>query len=346
MTNAVSEKPRRIAALDQLRGYAIFGMLLVNAKGLFGLDFVQLKHHKEIFTFADTIAPLFMFIVGMGMRLSWLRRSRRVGVQETRKSMFKRFSILALIAFAIYPGWYWDALMDIGLAGLLAVLLIDKKTWIRIVGAFGMVGVYQAIHMFTSYGQWNTGAIKYGSENTPLLVKLIPMQSDLFGSTLNGGPLGPMSWCMMLLLGTVAYDMMAAKDEKKFFVGSLAWGIGLCAAAYALHVPWGEFKEAWPFSARYMTAPFPLWASGLCFFQLLAFYVVCDKLHFRIPSLTCIGMNPLFIYIISILLIDVIEGLDVLEMSLPAGFGGFALFYGIFVALAYWMCRKNIYIKI
>jgi uncharacterized membrane protein YeiB len=32
---------KRIPALDQLRGYAIFGMLLVNAKGLFHLEAVQ-----------------------------------------------------------------------------------------------------------------------------------------------------------------------------------------------------------------------------------------------------------------------------------------------------------------
>ena len=83
MPETMAESPKRIAAIDQLRGYAIFGMLLVNAKDLFFSpvrpavrgtsiepfwDAVlhQLSHHREAFSYADTIAPLFVFVVGMG----------------------------------------------------------------------------------------------------------------------------------------------------------------------------------------------------------------------------------------------------------------------------------------
>src|SRR5690606_12961878 len=123
----------RITAMDQLRGYAIFGMLLVNASGFFHLKGLteQISHHRDYFTYADTIAPFFVFVVGMGMRLSWLRRVETAGATATRWSMAKRFTVLVLIAFAIYAGWLWDALMDIGLAGLLALFLIDKKPMVR-----------------------------------------------------------------------------------------------------------------------------------------------------------------------------------------------------------------------
>jgi predicted acyltransferase len=72
---------KRIPALDQMRGYAIFGMLLVNAKGLFHLETAQLSHHRESFTYADTVAPLFMFVVGMGMPF-WLRRKVQDGTRR------------------------------------------------------------------------------------------------------------------------------------------------------------------------------------------------------------------------------------------------------------------------
>ena len=295
MAEPLAGKPDRIPAIDQLRGYAIFGMLLVNSKVLFfdavaptvqgssierfwGALLGQLSHHRESFSYADTVAPLFVFVVGMGMRLSWLRRSEAVGAGQTRKAMVKRYTLLVLIAFAIYAGWLWDALMDIGLAGLLAVMLIDKRPRTRIAAAFAFVVLYQAMHMFTSYGVWSVNGrwSLQEADYIPLLVRLIPSHGELFGATLNGGPLGPLSWCMMLLLGSVAYDLMKAGDEKKFVTGARAWGVGLCAAGYALHIEWPGLKQQWPFSARYMTAPFPLWSTGLCFLHLLAFWLICS----------------------------------------------------------------------
>ena len=346
MSNTAPKEAQRITAIDQFRGYAIFAMLLVNAKGLFSLSHEQLSHHREIFTYADSIAPLFLFVVGVGMRLSWLRRSGVDGPAETRKAMIKRYSLLVLIAFAIYGGWLWDALMDIGLAGLIAVWLIDKKPQVRVAAAFILVAIYQAIVMFTVYGAWITWAIKFDGDNTPLLVKLIPLNDALFSVALNGGPLGPLSWCMMLLFGTLAYDLMAGGDRKKFVLGCLGWGLGLCAAGYVLHMPWGEMKAAWPISAYYMTAPFPLWSTGLCFLQLLAFYMVCDILKLRIPTFSAVGMNPLFIYILHILILDVISGFDTPEMSLPLGIAAFLVFYGCFASLAWWLHHRRIYIKL
>ena len=82
--------PSRITAVDQLRGYSIFGMFLVNASGYFNFKSEQIQHHKDWYSYADTIAPLFLFVVGMGMRLSWLNRSKKDGATETRWAMAKR----------------------------------------------------------------------------------------------------------------------------------------------------------------------------------------------------------------------------------------------------------------
>ncbi len=346
MSETTKDGPQRISAIDQLRGYAIFGMLVVNAKGLFGLSHEQISHHRDFFTYADTIAPLFLFVVGMGMRLSWIRRSAHSDAGSARKAMIKRYGTLVLIAFAIYAGWLWDALMDIGLAGLLAVWVIDKKPQVRVLAAFVLVGLYQLIVMYSFYGDWIMRVDGIPAIDSHLIVRLIPLHGELFDVRINGGPLGPLSWCMMLLFGTLAYDLLAARDEKKFIAGCVGWGLGLCALGYALHVPWGETKPEWAISAYYMTAPFPLWATGLCFLQLLAFYVVCDKFGFSIPTFAAVGMNPLFIYILQSLLLDVLEGFDMPAMSLPVGIVGFLLFYGCFAALALWMQRRRIYIKL
>ena len=365
MNTTAKPEAKRIVCVDQLRGYAIFGMLLVNAKGLFfepvksymeGSSFqaafdafyFQISHHKTNFTYADTIAPLFVFVVGMGMRLSWLKRSQAVSVSESRKALVKRYFMLVLIGFAIYTGWLWDALMDIGLAGLIAIPLIDKKRGTRIFAAFALLLAYQCIHAFTSYGLWSTTGKFSASdpEYLPLLVRLIPLNEELFKVTLNGGPLGPLSWVMMLLFGSVAYDLLAARNDRNFILQCMGWGIGLCVLGYVFHLAWGETKQEWPFSARYMTAPFPLWSTGLCFLQLLAFFLLCDKLHITIPTFTSVGMNPLFLYIVQSLFLDVAEDFAPKELSLIIGIVGFAVFWGLFAGAAYYMHRKKIYVKL
>lgn len=332
---------QRITAIDQLRGYAIFGMLLVNSNELFGIEFDQFEHARNSFSYADTIAPLFLFVVGIGMRLSWLRRSGVDGPQATRKAMAKRFSTLVLIAFALYAGWLWDALMDIGLAGLLTIYLIDKKPAIRAGAAFGLVALYQAIVMLTFYGDWIMRVDGIAPIDSHLIIRLIPLHGELFDVRINGGPLGPLSWSMMLLFGSLAYDLMAAGDHRRFVLGCLGWGIGLCALGMGLSVAMN-----WEISAYYMTAPFPLWSTGLCFLALLAFFVLCDKLKISIPTFTAMGMNPLFIYIIQSLVLDVLGGFGLPEMPLPVGILAFMAFYGCFAALAWWMHTRRIYIKI
>lgn len=53
----------RIASIDQYRGNAVFGMIFVNFLGQFDSMPSMLKHHHYGMSYADTIAPLFMFAV-------------------------------------------------------------------------------------------------------------------------------------------------------------------------------------------------------------------------------------------------------------------------------------------
>ena len=77
---ALSDRKKRILSLDQYRGYAIFGMILVNYLGNFDAMPEQFRHHRDWFSYADTIAPIFMFVVGMGFRMSFGRRAAKIGL--------------------------------------------------------------------------------------------------------------------------------------------------------------------------------------------------------------------------------------------------------------------------
>lgn len=437
----------RIQSLDQYRGYAIFGMLLVNFFGHYGTKWVddlsvawlktplyfifgeQLHHHNEFMTYADTIAPIFMFVVGIGMRLSWVRRVGKVEPGVARRAMAKRYFTLVLIAFAIYTGWLWDALMNIGLAGLVAVLIVDKKWSVRIGYALGLVVAFQLIFCYTSYGEWLLRMGKYGREFPwPWETVFIPLRGDLLNVQINGGLIGHWSWGFMLIFGTIAYDIMATRDRQKILSGLIGFGVILTIAGFAARAigtnayyqkaePYaaaamleGDFDtasqivnrspgifyqstakynpdgaaalerrdlkqfaeimnpqlvelakskpetaprtaNAWVFSKNYQTAPFTFWATALCLFHLLFFYVVCDILKWNVPGMAVIGMNPLFIYIFQSLTLEMLSNLndhwnykDTTSGILV--FGSFIVYFGLIYAMARYFYEKKIIIKI
>ena len=347
--SVTSPKPmQRIVSIDQLRGYAILGMLVVNYFGSFSLSWSQLHHHRDYMTYADTIAPLFVFVVGMAMRLSMVRRIDQVGLAEARRSALKRYALLTLIAFAIYAGYLWDALMNIGLAGLLAIPVIDRKPGVRIAMGLLLLAAYQAVFSMTSYGGWLLGTVVYEKEGVlPFIFKLIPLGPELVKSNINGGPIGHWSWCFMLLCGTIAYDLLATRNTARIMRGCLAWGAALCAAGLILRLEWPGIKAAWPFSQYWMTAPYALWASGLCFLTLLAFYALCDVLDIRIPHLTVLGQNPLFIYILQYLIMDSVDRFLPEHTSfLPGVLVGFAVFYAACYGSACYLHQKGIIVKL
>lgn len=337
----------RIASIDQIRGYAILGMLLVDYFEAFRASTPQLHHHVEVMTYADTIAPLFMFVVGMGMRLSMVRRIEKVGVKEARRALLRRYTMLVLIAFTLYTGYLWDALMNIGLAGLLALWVADRQPAIRFGAGVVMLALYQAVFSLTSYGGWLQHTVQYTDASMPLIWKLIPFGPELLECPINGGPLGHWSWLLMLLCGTVGYDLIATRDRRRIVVGTLTWGIGLALAGWALTMEWPGVKEAWPFSKYYVTAPFALWSSALCFLTLLVFHVLCDVWNVRLPTLSVLGMNALFIYILQWCIME--SAHRFLPRDTTNWFGimaGFLLFFGVCCGAARYLYEKRIFVKL
>src|SRR5215212_9437339 len=87
---------RRIASLDQFRGYTVVGMLVVNFLAGYQAVPALLKHHNTYCSYADTIMPQFFFAVGFAYRLTFLRRLERHGVLAATAAVLRRNVALLL----------------------------------------------------------------------------------------------------------------------------------------------------------------------------------------------------------------------------------------------------------
>jgi len=314
----------RIVSLDQFRGFAIFGMILVNYLGYFEKIPETMKHPHYGMTFANTIAPFFLIAVGMGFRMSLKNKIEEYGRRRSYLTAAKRYLVLIITGIVLYGPdpvcGMWDALVDIGFAGLLTLPFILSKKWIRILLAFLYLMIYQSIFAFTGYGEWT---MKY---------------------SIDGGPAGILSWASILFFGTVLMDELQEQSRNKFITRSLVMGALLIITGYALSLL--NPPELWQFSQRSMTMAYPLLASGLSFVVFVFFYWLCDIKKIEIPHLTLLGMNPLVLYILQNILIEFHgEYLDK-NSAVWIAFCGFIIIYLICFIIARYMYRNKLIVKI
>ena len=326
MTQQEEYKPfmRRIVSLDQFRGFAVLGMILVNYLGRFDSIPDTMKHPNYGMTFANAIAPFFLFAVGMGFKMSFERQVRKSGLTKGIWTAIKRYGTLILIGLVIYGPdlklGIWDALVDIGFAGLITLPFILTVKWIRISIAFIYLIGYQLIFSFTAYGEWT------------------------MAHSIDGGPMGVLSWASILIFGTLLMDDLSADDTRSFIRRSLITGTLLMILGYLL----SELEPAalWQFSQCSMTIAYTLFATGLCYWVFIFFYWLADLKKIEVPHLTELGINPLVLYLSQNIIIEY-HG-RILERNAPlwqALTGGFII-YMICYAIARYMARNNLVVKI
>ena len=314
----------RIVSLDQFRGFAIFGMILVNYLGYFDAIPETMKHPHYGMTFANTIAPFFLIVVGMGFRMSITNRIRKAGKTKSYIMAIKRYLILIIIGIVLYGPdpvcSMWDALVDIGFAGLITLPFILSKRWIRITLAFVYLIIYQLLFVFSGYGEWT---MKY---------------------SIDGGPLGVISWASILFFGTIIMDDLYEATPSVFMKRSLIMGFILIALGYGLSLL--QPAPLWQFSQRSMTVAYPIFASGLSFTVFVMFYWLADIKKIQIPHLTVLGMNPLILYIVQNILIELYGNFLDKNADVWKALCGFTVIYLICFSVARYMERNKLIVKI
>jgi predicted acyltransferase len=307
--------PARLVSLDQFRGYTVAGMCLVNFLAPFAAIHAVLKHNDTYFSYADTIMPGFLFVVGFAFRLTWLKRRQKTRRLATAASYLRRSGKLLGLSLLIYvfigdvPRWfdYRAFPPEYGLTGagsrppaegnadvdrpadtrsaaaalssprvprpasraalvrlrqwrslswprqllihwrILAAKLIKSELWetLAIIGAtqlvvlpwigcrfatrLGVMALLGASHCLLSY--WFNWDFLYGIPGNWM------SRAWMTGNDRgwDGGVFGPLCWGIVMLAGTLAYDLAVAAASRPRAAGRLAaWGLGFLVVGYSL----------------------------------------------------------------------------------------------------------------
>lgn len=373
---------QRFLALDVFRGMTICFMIIVNTAGSGAEPFAPLRHAVwHGFTPTDLVFPSFLFAVGNAMSFS-LDKYRQISNAAFLRKIFKRTLLIFLLGYLMYwfPFFRLDAegfvtsaplhntrilgvLQRIALCYFFASLLIHYLSTKKV--------VFVSIILLTGY--WFL-LLLFGDASQPFsmlgnageyLDKFLMGNNHLYhGEGIPFDPEGLLSTIpaiVNVIIGYYAgrfiqkngrgYDTLA----RIMLVGSLFIFIALC------------WNLVFPINKKLWTSSFVLLTTGLDLIILSALIYITEIKNwnqYKWPNFFLIlGKNPLFIYLLSELLVVPLDMIRVAPREnlyqrintmffqgiAPGAMGSllFAVCYMLFCwSIGWWLNKRKIYIRV
>lgn len=354
--------PRRLASLDQFRGYTVVAMLFVNFVGGYPAIPTTFHHHHTYCSFADTIMPQFLFAVGFAMRLTFLRRIEQDGAAAAYKKAIWRGVGLFLLACVLYKltGEFkkWDdvrnqdwskffehlfkrgpfeTLAHIGVTTLFVLPVIARGPVVRI--AFAVLA--GLAHVWISkawYFQWNLTS---------------PVGVD-------GGPLAFLTWTIPTIAGSLAYDL--DRQSTRASIWFITIGFLLMALAVALTsafstkpvLPFSHpdprnvkgIADYWVMSQRTGSVTYPLFGAGFAFVVIAVFRWACDEMGASVPLFDLFGRHALAAYIIHGMVDNAVSPFVPKDAPLWYVLAGYMVYFGICWLFVRYLDRNKLYLRL
>jgi len=272
---------KRLEAIDQYRGFAIFLMILANYTNNVQVIPAWLKHADDIgYTVIDLIAPMFVFAMGLTYGLSFHRRLERDSAWATYQHFLTRYLALIGMGYLITLVWQlsgiqppsvnWGLLQALGAAGLIALPFVRLTTGWRFGIGLGMLAIYQ------------------------LLLDRFWLEDVLIAP--HNGPWGALSWGAMLIIATAIADFYHDQRRNQWAYPLLSTGLVVMGLVLSLLVPLSKDRA----SASYVLLSLGL--SGLVFY---GFHLLHESWHLKLPILTDWGRNPLLLYLLHYVILGI-----------------------------------------
>ena len=373
---------QRFLSLDVFRGMTICFMIIVNTPGGGAEQFGPLKHAGwHGFTPTDLVFPSFLFAVGNAMSFS-LDKYRLISNASFLTKIFKRAALIFLIGYLMY--WFpffgvnpageiisaplantriMGVLQRIALCYLFASLIIHylSKRMVIITSVLLLVGYWLLLLLF---GDANQPYSLLGNAGL-YLDKFLMADGHLYHG--EGIPFDPEGWLSTLpaivnvVIGYYAGKFIQDKGKNYETISKLL----LAGVALIFVALW--WNMVFPINKKLWTSPFVLLTTGIDLLLISTLIFSLEIKNYNKANWTnffvIFGKNPLFIYLLSEVLITVIymihvapgKGLfqaintSIFQAIAPGSLGSFlfAITYMLVCWLVgWWLNKRKIYIKI
>ncbi|MFH0757503.1 MAG: hypothetical protein V2B15_09465 [Bacteroidota bacterium] len=303
------DKPGRLLSLDVYRGITICLMIVVNNPGSWEYVYTPLRHSAwHGCTPTDLVFPFFMFIVGSSMWYSFKKYghtlSMGISVKVLRRTMLIFLIGLALNAYAVHS-LDWSSLRIMGVLqrialayGMASLIILGTRakyagmiTGMILLAYWGVLVFFGGDSPFSLEGnvvrQFDIGVL--GEGHIPVFAGVKFDQTGLLSTLPSIGN---------VLIGFLAGKLIDQSGNRMLaFRKLIIWGM----AVFAFSLLW---SLVFPINKPLWTSTFVLFTSGLGLVLLGILLWITDVkgyIRWTMPF-RVFGMNPLFIYVLSILL--------------------------------------------
>jgi predicted acyltransferase len=313
----------RLASLDAFRGLTIAGMILVNTPGNWGYVYPPMRHAAwHGWTPTDLVFPFFLFIVGVSISLSFARRiesganARAMHLKVVRRTLLIFGIGLFLNAFPRFDFGtlrFLGVLQRIALVYLLTSLIVlrtDRRG--RMIWTGGILLFYWGLMMLIPVPGYGAGDLSAEGSLASFVDRLI-----LGGHTYRPaydpeGLLSTLPAVSTALLGVFTGDLLRSRREPAK-IANLLFVSGWAAILAGQF--WGSF---FPINKPLWTSSYVLFTAGAALELLALSYWLIDMKGYRRWARPAIafGMNPLSIFVLSILLVKITS---MIRVGIPSG---------------------------
>lgn len=302
----MSLQSSRLISLDALRGFTIAAMIMVNFPGNEQYVFFTLRHSKwNGFSFTDTIAPVFLFVIGVSIAFAYTKRLNDGTAKSSlyKKIIFRSFKIFAVGMFLnLMPGFdfsevrWTGTLHRIAIVFMVCAILFLNTNWKQQawIAAVLLVGYWLALTLIPT-----PGAGKVMLEPGVNIVAWV--DSKYLPGKMWQGTWDPESILSTIpsivsgITGMLAGRLMMSKftpNEKVNYL--MTAGLFSAIAGYF----WGL---TFPVNENLWTSSFVLVTSGLGALLLGALYFIVDILGYKkgVRTGVIFGANAIAVYVLA-----------------------------------------------
>ena len=368
-----ASKGKRLKALDAFRGLTIAGMILVNTPGTWEYVYPPLRHAKwEGCTPTDLVFPFFLFIVGTAMWYSFKKFDHKASAAAWTK-IFKRAALIFVIGIALNVFPFYDQPLEtwriMGVLQRIAVAFLFGAIICILVPLRGIpvaTGVILLGYWLLLWAAGGEGAFSLEDNYARTVDLAIFGEGHVYqGFGIPFDPEGLISSIPAVATVLIGFMVGSYIDRSQLQGKALR---NLFIAGIAMVLTGWTWGHSFPIIKALWTSSYVLYTAGIATIVLAVFLWLIDIIGWKkwAHPFIVFGLNPLFIYALSVLFVKIMVRIPVgsgalqtdlkswlyaeVFQPLAGNLNGSLLFALCYVALhwaiAYVLYRRNIIIKV